>query len=66
MKSILISRIFLAGWFDADEWKDGILATSFRTFASLPENVSRIFFYFMKNILQIKIQIFIGEKMASF
>ena len=40
VKSILVSRIFLAGWFDADEWKDGILATSFRTFASLPENVS--------------------------
>ena len=37
-KAMKIDQLY--GWFDADEWKDGILATNFRNFNSLPETVS--------------------------
>ena len=38
-KAIKIDQLY--GYFDKDdEWKDGIMATNFRQFASLPEHVS--------------------------
>ena len=43
-KAIKIDQLY--GYFDNDEWKDGILATCFRQFAGFSENVSRIFFFF--------------------
>ena len=36
-KAIKIDQLY--GYFDNDEWKDGILATNFRQFAALPERV---------------------------
>ena len=36
-KAIKIDQLY--GYFDNDEWKDGILATNFRQFAGLPEQV---------------------------
>ena len=37
-KAIKIDQLY--GYFDNDEWKDGILATCFRQFAGFSENVS--------------------------
>ena len=37
-KAMKIDQLY--GWFDADEWRDGILATNFRHFYSLPKEVS--------------------------
>ena len=37
-KAIKIEQLY--GYFDNEEWKDGILATCFRQFACLSENVS--------------------------
>ena len=45
-KAMKIDQLY--GWFDADEWKDGILATSFRHFDSLPKEVSFKPLFFVK------------------
>ncbi len=39
-KAIKIDQLY--GYFDNDEWKDGILATNFRQFAGLPPEVKTL------------------------
>ena len=62
-KAMKIDQLY--GWFDADEWKDGILATNFRHFDSLPEHVSYIeikaFFLYDESQI-VELNIYIGHK----